>query len=308
METVAKMKFKLVYGNHWNFGIVVADTFLMLQGALHEMGFQADIEKEIQIEPGVTYVFIEGFDKDYAKSLQSIKDIGSNVWIIATEEWADGTFNLSARQGDNGQYSKSEYWDERFQAFMLAIESCDLVWHLSEQQAERYKNVLEVPVEFLPHGFTDNFASVRHREHKDIDFVFTGTLTDHRRDCFNYLENKGYKVVYLPVLTASFHRDDVVSRAKIGLNVKQSKDWPQFSNSRANYHLCNQSSLISEYCSDTCAVADFIHMPSNDFLPYVEWFINDNDWNAEAKKSSARYRTEHRLSSLIESVVRYYLK
>lgn len=294
------MKFKLIYGNHWNFGIVVADTLLMLKNALEEMGYQAHIEKKPEPEAGFTYIMLECFDESFVDYIRQIKATGADIWLVATEELNDGTFNLTARQKDDkGHYSNADYWDKRYLHFQQSLEYVSVLLHPNQTQVPFYQEIFNGPVFFMPHGYTEGFRTVLHRDSKDIDFLFTGAMTPYRQRLLDRLINKHYKVEILPVLTASFHRDDVVSRAKVCLNIRQSEQWPHFSNSRANYHINNQSYMISEYCPIHCEVANYIDMPKSDVIDFAEAALLSGEWQKKAVNNLQRYQEQHRLAKLL---------
>ena len=294
------MKFKLAYGNHWNFGIVVSDTFLMLKYAIEEMGHEAFIEKMPKPESGYVYIFLECFDDSFVDYIREIKVAGGEVWLVATEELNDKTFNLTARQdNDKSNYSNNEYWDKRYSCFIKSLEFISVLFHPNQTQVPLYQKIFSGPVFFLPHGYTELFQTVKHRKSKDIDFLFTGTITPYRQRLLDRLINKHYKVEILPVLTASFHRDDVVSRAKVCLNIRQSEQWPHFSNSRANYHINNQSYMISEYCPIHCEVANYIDMPKSDVIDFAEAALLSGEWQKKAVNNLQRYQEQHRLAKLL---------
>lgn len=295
--------FKLVFGNHWNFGIVVADTLMMIKNALNELGYKADISKEPCCKS--INILLENFDAEYLEKIKQVSLEGGRFWIVATEELCDDTFNLTARKGAAGtQYDKTEYWDTRYAAFVEALKYTELLFHPNQTQVPLYQALFPKAF-FLPHGYTPNFATVRQKaaSEKDLDFVFTGAVTDYRRQHLNVLRDKGYSVEVLPVLSASFYRDDVVSRAKICLNIRQSEEWPHFSNSRANYHICNESMLVSEYCPIHCDVANYISMPKQNFLDTAISLLESGEWETQAAENLNRYKKEQNLHILLKEIL-----
>ncbi len=293
------MHFNLVFGNHWNFGIVVADTLLMIQYALQELGFTANINKDL--DPSATNILLDGFDEEYVEKLKQLRDDGGKLWLVATEELSELGFNATAlNKKDKSHYSNQEYWQKRYDNFAKVIPLVECLFHPNQTQLPIYEKIFSKECYFLPHGFTTNFKTVQHRANKDIDFVFTGALTEYRTRFFEELKRKGYNVTTLPVLSASFYRDDIIARSKVALNIRQTEDWPHFSNSRANYHLCNESALVSQYCPIHCDVANYIEMPESDFMDHAIWLLETGKWQTVAKHAYQIYSSQHRLANLLQ--------
>ena len=288
-------KLKLIYGNHWNFGIVVADTLSMYKCAALELGIQASIEKELCLDGH--NLLLENFDDDYVKKLEEFHSQGGTFSIIATELLTDDSFNqIDIAKNDSSQYGKTVYWNKRFNNFLKVAKHAKFIFHLNPQQARNYSQLLNRKVTFLPHGYTENFRSVIHRspETKDIDVLFTGSITPYRKSIIDRLK-KYCRVVTSDVLTASFHRDDLVARSKICLNIRQNNEWSVFSNSRGNYHLSNNSFLLTESCSDSCAVIDFISACKGDIVKDTLDILKDGSWELKSQHSFERYKEEMRL-------------
>jgi hypothetical protein len=262
--TFSAMHFKLIYENHWNFGIHVADTLLMLKYALEAEGHGADIEKNMV--PGFCNIVLENFSDEFVQAAEQVCSAHDQTCfiIVATEFLIDGVFNQFKRDAqalNTSHYDNAAYWQKRYDNFLKMLPLTSAIWHLSEQQVGVYKAGLKrEDIYYLPHIYSDRLYTVRHRpdDQKDIDFVFTGTLTDYRKKVLYQLETKGYKVVALPILTAPFHREDIIARSKVALNIKQYPEWQHPSNSRFYYHIMNRSMLVSESTFYECDLSAFI--------------------------------------------------
>jgi len=60
-----KPAIKVVYENHWNFGIHLADTLPLIRCGLELAGFRADIEK--QVVPGALNILVENFSDEFTE-------------------------------------------------------------------------------------------------------------------------------------------------------------------------------------------------------------------------------------------------
>lgn len=256
------MHFKIVYGNHYNFGLAPSHTFLMLKHGLEDLGHRADIEKDFQ--PGYPNILIENFTDDHVDAMLAVWTPGTGLIVIATEILTGDTFNdFASPTGPEGSgpvrdarldhYRNQDYLKPRFAAFMRIAPRADAVWHLAHQQVATYRRLLpDVPVGYLAHGYTAGCASVRHRPEadKDIDVFFSGARTHYREAILEDLSGAGLRVAHTHQMTAPFHRDDLVARARVCLNIRQDADWPYESNSRLYFHLVNDSVIVTEPCPE----------------------------------------------------------
>lgn len=250
---------RVVYGNHWNFGIHVSDTVRLIKCALEDIGFRVDIEKDISDKS--INIIIENFSDEYLNKVKSCYERGGRFIIVATEFLTVDTFNdFGGDVNDKSHYENKVYWQERFKNFLEVLKFSDAVFHLSEHQVPVYKRFFEgKPVIYLPHCYVSNFSTVKMRpnQERDVDVLFTGTLTDYRKKILSGIEEAGYKVKNLPMLTASFHRDDLISRSKVCLNLPQNERWDYQSNSRIHYHLINESPIVTQKTNYECDIQKY---------------------------------------------------
>lgn len=285
-----------VYGNHWNFGITVSDTLNMLNKASLELGLKSSIEKELVL--GAHNILLENFTDEYKVHLLNFKNKGGKFSIIATELLNNNSFNnFGNNTKDTTQYSDLKYWSRRFDNFLRLEKYATSIFHLNPTQANLYSTLLNRKVEFLPHGYVNGFTSVQHRalKDKDIDILFTGSATPYRKKILDQLKTK-CNLFTTDVLTANFHRDDLVSRTKISLNIRQNENWNVFSNSRAHYHVSNQSFLLTEPCLDSCSMIDYVEISQSTIVEDALILLENNTWYEKAQQSEYRFKKE---SSLI---------
>jgi hypothetical protein len=290
------MHVKIVYGNHWNFGIHVADTMLLLQKVFELAGYTADIERHFC--PGYLNVLLEGFDDDFTAGVEKgLKAEGSRLLLVASEFLTGDTFNDFSRIAGDSYYSDRSYWSDRFKNFLRLEAHAVGVWHLGETEVTPYRKLLgHERVHYLPHYWVPGLSRVVHREDdaKDIDFLFTGAETTYRQEILDQLRSKGYCVVNMHALTAAFHREDLLARTKIALNIRQFADWPHPSPSRYFYHLNNTSLLISEACHYQADIQEHIlTAPAGNFISYCEEQLGRGDYNARAAEALSAFRQKH---------------
>jgi len=273
------MHFKIVYGNHYNFGLSVSHTLMMLKHGLEDLGHRADIEKDLQ--PGFVNILIENFTNDYIATLEEQWTPDTRLIVIGTEIVTDGTFNnFSTDSGDTGHpwdrrldnYRNRPVLNERFRNFLSLAPRMDAVWHLAFQQVEPFKAHLpDTVVNYVAHGYTDRCATVRQLpdSEKDIDVFYSGSMTRYRAAILEELENAGFKMGVTHQMTAPFHRDDLVARSKLAINIRQDESWPYESNSRLYYHIVNDSVVLTEACPDSSDLHDYAPEISGSVVDFV---------------------------------------
>ncbi|RDL44224.1 hypothetical protein DN730_11390 [Marinomonas piezotolerans] len=298
-----KRSLKIAYGNHWNFGLNVGDTFILIKKALEICGILADIEKEPS--PNHVNIVMENFDEKYLAKMQAIHQQGGRFIIIGTEFLTGSTFNNFKFEEDTSYYFDRDYWANRYRCFLMATEFAQAVWHFSDIAVDDFSAQFALPVLYFPHHYVPGFKQVQHRsdEEKDIDFLFTGAKTDYRLDLLKQLSGKGYKVEVVHALTAPFHRNDLIARSKIALNLKQFQQWPYPSQSRFFYHIINDSLMITEPTEVIADIQEYVLTGTGDFIQYCESELAKGHFNARAQANRTRFAAERPMKNSIETIL-----
>ncbi len=161
----------------------------------------------------------------------------------------------------SNHYEKITYWKRRFKNLVAILKHTNNIWLVSESQMEGYKKKFpDKKIILFKHSFLKSYQPLIHLKDsaKDIDFLFSGTLTEYRNKILNQFKNKGYCVKTIPASTPTLLRNEYISRAKICLNIRQSANWRYASTQRYFYHIINQSLLISEKCTEGSELDDYI--------------------------------------------------
>jgi len=307
------MEFKLVYGNHGRNPFHIMDTLLLVRFSLEALGHKADLEE--QIVPGKTNILIECFTAPFVESMREARQTADTDFIIIATEFLTGqTFNdfeaTATPQVQTGQaashYDNADYWRERFQAFLGAQRETRAIWHLADSQVKPFQSATGHPkVGYLPHGYVDGFARVHHKAdtHKDIDALFTGHLTEHRRKIIGDLQQLGINALATQPLNFP-QREDLVARSKIALNLKQNPSWQYPSNSRFHYHLSNDSFLVSEHCPVACDLSPYIEEVSVEQLAAAcRDIISAGNWQSRARQNKERFIAERPMARLMQDLL-----
>lgn len=302
------MEFKLVYGNHGKDPFHIMDTLLLIKLSLEALGHKADLEE--RMTPGRTNILLECFTYDFIEAMKEIRQTAETELIIVATEFITGeTFNCFGTDDEptlDSHYDVPHYWRKRYKTFMAVQEHARAIWHLADSQVDAFRQATGHPrVCYLPHGYVDGFARVRHKpeSHKDIDALFTGTLTRHRSALIRELSQRGIRAVASKPLNF-VQREDLVARAKIGINMKQMESWQYPSNSRYHYHLSNRSLLVSEHCPVSCDLSPYvIDTETGDFVDRCCEILAAGNWSAEARSRLERFSAEMPMPELMDRLL-----
>lgn len=264
------MRFSIHTGNHNNAG-GICDTVMLMRNGLRDCGHVASISHAIV--PDAVNLVMEHFVQE--KHLQALIDgraRGARIVLIGTEPIVDGTFN-GGIDASHWHYSNRDYWKLRFDAFKVAAGLADAVWVLAESMVESYQALFPwLPVRFLPHGWVSGFDTVRHRpaEEWDIDFFFSGSLTEHRRRILATL-GEHHRILYLAPDAPEYLRQDALSRTRVCLSLRLSERNEIPSVSRMHYHLQNRNFLLHERYPLPCPLDPFVLQA--DSAEFCEWAV-----------------------------------
>lgn len=304
------MQFKLVYGNHGKDPFHIMDTLLLVKLGLESLGHKADLEA--QMTPGRTNILLECFNYDFVEAMKDVAATPGTEFIIIGTEFATGqTFNDFKETGDDAgeadsHYDLPHYWKKRFRTFLLAQQRARAIWHLAEDQVEPFRRATQHEhVHYLPHGYVDGFARVRQKpaEHKDFDAIFTGTLTRYRHALVQQLEARGVRTLATKPLNF-VQREDLVARARIGLNMRLNERWRYPSNSRYHFHLSNESLLVSEHCELKCDLSPYVvEAGPDDFVERCLEMLAGDRWQREARARTERFMAAMPMPRLMERLL-----
>jgi hypothetical protein len=265
------MRFSIHSGNHDN-AVGITDTVLFLKSALQDCGHSAVLSHEID-RRAVNVVLEHFIEERHLRPLLDGHAAGARLVLIGTEPIVAGTFN-GGIDGKHWHYGNRRYWQLRFEFFKIAASVCEAIWVLDESMVGPYQALFaHVPVRFLPHGWVRGFATIdqsRAETERDIDFFFSGSLTEHRKRVLAGLARQ-YRVVHMAPATPEYLRQDYLARTKVCLSLRLSERNSIPSVSRMHYHLHNRNFLLHERYDLPCPLDPFVlHAGSDDLLHWAD--------------------------------------
>ncbi len=111
------------------------------------------------------------------------------------------------------------------------------------------------PVTLVPVGWSPNLRRIPKVTNEDIDVLFYGLTSNARFAAFHSLCNAWVKCVYACGLYGK-ERDELISRAKIVLNINRYDRSRIFEVVRASYLLANEKAVVSDIYADSFVEAD----------------------------------------------------
>jgi hypothetical protein len=293
------MRIYIHSGNHGNHA-GISDTVMFLKNALQDCGYTACISHKLM--PGYVNILLEHFvDTNALHSLMAARRAGARYILIGTEPIINGTFN-GGIESQHWHYSNSKYWKLRFEYFLIAASLADAVWVLAESMVPGYNECLQSQsVRFLPHGYVSDFATVRQRPEaqRDIDFFFSGTLTEYRQRIVDSLAQH-HTVVRHSSSTPEYLRQDHMSRAKVCLSLRLSPNNEIPSVSRMHFHLQNRSFLLHEsYALPSPLDAFVTSVPSKEIVEWARAALELTNRREIAESGHALFKSTLPMSRLL---------
>jgi len=238
------MKYSIPYSNHGSSPIHIEDILLLLKHSIESIsGNYVNLSRTIDYNS--CNIILENFgSNDFLKSLIESR---ADYIIVATEFITNKTFNCFS---NNSDYGKHSIWKTRYNNFIEAAKYARAIWCFYEDLIDDYRNIVGEKILFFPMTYVPKLKQFETRPFlfKDIDVIFTGGVTAYRKNIFDELTAAGLEIFTMPSNTPTYIRNDFSSRAKIGINLRQSRDWKYASLMRYHYHIMNKVPMIGEKC------------------------------------------------------------
>lgn len=218
---------------------------------------------------------------------------------LAIERFPEPYFNLRQKYysilGIRNDYEAAfrAIFQARFDCFIDVIDQFESVWCVTPHQLKEYIALLgSLKVKCMP--LTSWSPAVKNRAQsvmtKDIDFLFTGSITPYRSYVLETLKARGYNVVVGPASWPGYMRDHFISRSKVCLQIRQDPQWKYPSVMRYHYLLTAGSVVVAEEATERCVQENFLYLaPPKDFIETCELAIVKGDFVAHGRRVCERY-------------------
>jgi len=272
------MKVNLIFGNHSETPTFLEDLFNYIYYGLKNVGVNTLFSFNTFYGDGINFVLENYDDKNWYNSIIDLrkKYNNSRLVFIMSElirnnrfDTADLTNTLPSTDNYSHYYNK-DYWQKRYDGYEKILPFTDAIISLTYKNAEGGCNIQNKKIFNLPSVYMKKLDKIEERpfEEKNIDFLFTGSITPHRQNIINSLKQYGYNVlVCFGISLPNYIRDDYSSRSKIHLGMQLSSTSHNLSTFRAWYCLNNNLEHLFE----------ILKLP--DDPDYISNYINFSDPN-----------------------------
>ena len=211
--------------------------------------------------------------------------------IIATEI-PDGA-------GFNGR--REPDWRARYTSFGDVARRASFIWTMVESTVPYYAQFC--PTAFVELGYSDRLIPSDSNVEPDVDFSFFGLSTPYRIEAVERLRRHA-KVVWPTGFLSAPDVRRLISRTRVGLNFKQSANWPVPSPTRLGRFLMARRDLASERTEVPTRQGEIIGMPpaNEDFVEFALDRLR-SDWRVRAERALASYRESMPMRTIMESVL-----
>lgn len=274
-------------GNHDAVGqLTLHDMIQWFEAGFRELNHHVTAGNTLA--PGAINLIWENSARGHALAL---KESGVTYGIVGTEI-PDGTgFN----------WRSDPPWPERWRAFEELAHGASFIWSMIENSVVDYSRF--APTGFMELGYSDLLIPYQARWDPEFDFGFYGLLTPHRQavleELGRYCKIITPKTMLLPSELSAF-----ISQCRIGINFRQSPQWPIPSPTRLGRLLHARRGAVSEYVpiptrQGLCAA---IAGPTENFPEYCLDRLG-RDWKQDAEDSLERYRTTMPMKDILERLL-----
>lgn len=259
------MKFSLVYGNHGQSPSHLEDWLTFLWCAIADTGHEVSYSEGLQA--GRVNVLLENFSDDDVDTITEAGHAGVDYIIVASEFLTGSTFNnFSDDHHEEGHYGNRHYWAKRCFNFLRTADHARAVWCVSDRQLSAYRDILDpAAVHRLELRWVPGYAPEKTISHKDVDFLFTGTMTCYRQAQIDRLKANGTVVAFLGTQTPEYIRRDYIRRSRVLLNIPQHAGWPHPSQMRYFHSIMHAAPMVGETVQFGCHLDPYVtlFMPAN---------------------------------------------
>jgi GT2 family glycosyltransferase len=185
-------------------------------------------------------------------SIEQIKQAGKYI-IIQSEV---------LREGGIAGWQDQKTFDT---IYIPLLRQAHAVWDSLEANQIHLQKLGIVPERRLTtFGYLKAMEEITHKKNKDIDFLYYGSLTPHRKKLLDELNALGGKVVCI-FDDAAIFRNDLIARSRVNLAPNQAQGINHLT-SKITYLLNNRSIVVAERCCN------------QDWVEHCFPFTDTNKW------------------------------
>ncbi|MFA7012885.1 MAG: glycosyltransferase [Desulfobacterales bacterium] len=134
--------------------------------------------------------------------------------------------------------------------YLPLMRQASAVWTGVQKNIEALKK-LNIEADQILWGYHPLMEEIHDKKNKDIDFLFCGSITPHRKKLLDQLTDRGCKVVTM-FDDAAMYRNDLIARSRVNLAPNQGPGMNHLGGGRVLYLINNHAIVVVERCIDQC--------------------------------------------------------
>ncbi len=289
---VARFQISVIDPDSYRYGHFLHDIIKILCHAIETLGYDCVINRNAIASDRINIIIGAHLLTDPA-FVQNLVSQGVDYVVYQTEVIRPDGINTS---GDSERLHK---------VYLPLLRGARAVWDVLVDNIGPLLD-LGIVSRFLQPGYHPCLEEIVHKRNKDIDMLFFGSITAHRREVFNQLIARGNRLhtAFDPV---AIYRNDLISRAKIHVVPGQGGGMNQLPYWRIIYLLHNGCVPVVERCVDQEWLEHcFLWADSDSFIELCEATAARDDLEelaAELQKRMKRIRMTAGLAPLIDNLL-----
>lgn len=208
------------------------DTCKLICYGLEELGHDCTIRQN-NLEPSRLNIIVGGHHLASAEHVLQIAKIGDYI-VFQTEIIKEDTVNLT---------NTREHFEN---VYLPLLQRAKSVWEGASTNLRALEG-FGVRTQTYVGGYVAAMEEIVHKRNKDVDFLFYGSITPHRREMLEKLKASGCSLV-TEFDIQPFYRNDLIARSKLVLSPRQGDVMNQLPYGRICYLLNNRMPVVVEKC------------------------------------------------------------
>jgi hypothetical protein len=219
------------------FGHFLDDFCRYLYHGLQSLGHDCTLGHN-RLERGRMNIVLGGHLLTLPQDLDAIAGQGPYI-AIQSEIVKRDEINLFREPKDRERYQK---------IYLPFLKRAHAVWEGAPGNVDVLES-LGIRARLLLGGYHPAMEEIVPKRDKDVDFLFYGSVTPHRRDLLEALKRRGYRLEVLFDVRPIF-RNDLIARTKVNLAPAQGQGMDHLAWGRICYLLNNRALVVVERCRD----------------------------------------------------------
>jgi len=267
----------MMAGNGFHYLHFLFDTAKLIRLALESLGHSCCITRNNLEKDRINILMASHTLMDPAV-IQQILDSKVDYIVLQSEVISDGQVNFT---GDRAHFNN---------CYLPLLQQARAIWECVPGQLPILEE-LAIPALQFPLGYHPGMRQIVPKRTRDIDFLFYGSMSEHRARLLRELEARGNQVLVLFDAPA-LYRNDLIARTRIHLTLKRKAEMHHLPYARICYLIANGGLNVVEQCPDQAWLEDcFLSAPMEQWADLCEATLRRDDLDELTETFSERLLT-----------------